>query len=70
MKAGYQQYMLGEKHQEMLDNRKELSIEEYEDIFEQSLPTDGSAIELEVEEDPAPVVLAGVRDEIREYINK
>ncbi|WP_277631259.1 hydroxymethylglutaryl-CoA synthase [Atopococcus tabaci] len=70
LKAGYQQYMLGEKHQEMLDNRKELSIEEYEDIFEQSLPTDGSAIELEVEEDPAPVVLAGVRDEIREYINK
>ncbi|WP_028273492.1 hydroxymethylglutaryl-CoA synthase [Atopococcus tabaci] len=70
LKAGYQQYMLGEKHQEMLDNRKELSIEEYEDIFEQSLPTDGSAIELEVEKDPAPVVLAGVRDEIREYINK
>lgn len=70
VKAGYQQHMLGEKHQEMLDNRKELSIEEYEDIFEQALPTDGSAIELEVEEDPAPVVLAGLRDEIREYINK
>lgn len=69
-KAGYKEHLLTEEHNELLSSRKELSIEEYEELFEQKLPIDGSPIVLNIERDPAEVCLAGVKDEIRQYIKK
>lgn len=57
-------------HQEMLANRKEVSVLEYEEIFEETLPENGADYEADATKDPAPIYLAGVKDNKRLYVNR
>lgn len=57
-------------HQEQLDNRNQISIEEYEEDFLLTLPTDGSFYKVDHSKDPGPFVLDYVEDHIRHYIKK
>ncbi len=57
-------------HQEQLDNRNQISIEEYEEDFLHTLPTDGSFYKIDHSKDPGPFVLDYVEDHIRHYIKK
>jgi len=57
-------------HEELFASRKHLSVPEYEEIFEKVLPTDGSTVELNIDEDPAPICLSGITEHQRQYINK
>lgn len=59
-----------EHHEAIFANRKELSVEQYEEVFEQQLPEDGSTVEYDIAQDPAPICLTGMTDHMRQYVNK
>lgn len=68
VKPGYKEHMLKDEHEALLNNRRELSIEEYENILQQALPKDETDIELDVlETTSGTVVLKGVQANIRHY---
>src|SRR5699024_4020580 len=66
----YREHLHVDHHEKLLSSRKELSVSEYEEIFEETLPTDGSTLELDVNEDPAVICVAGIKDHMRQYVNK
>lgn len=70
LEPDYQEVLLRDQHHQLLDARKEVSVEEYEEIFSQTLPEDGSTVSLPIEEDPAPICLAGIKEHERQYVNK
>lgn len=66
LQENYKDYLFTEVHNEMFNNRKRISVQEYEEIFEQSLPTDGSTFTIDTE-DPTPVRLTGIKEHMRQY---
>lgn len=70
LQEGYKEVLAEAKHKELFENRKEVSVEMYEKIFKEVLPTDGTNIELDVTSDPATICIAGVEDHKRVYVNK
>ena len=70
LQPNFEQHVQRDKHEKLLANRKELSITEYEEVFQQTLPTDGSTVELDINQDPAIICLAGVTENKRQYVNK
>lgn len=68
IKPEYKKYLNKETHESVLDDRRELSIEEYETILEDSLPKDGSDIEIDNEQvNLGKAYLAAIKDNIRMY---
>lgn len=70
LQQDYREHLHIEHHKKMMDSRKELSVSEYEEVFNETLPSDGSTLELDVSQDPAPICVAGIKDHMRQYINK
>lgn len=70
LQPGYRDFLQVVKHEKLLKERKEVSIEEYEKIFRETLPTDGSTLTLSIDEDPADICLVGIDSHMRQYINK
>ncbi|WP_430786727.1 hydroxymethylglutaryl-CoA synthase [Virgibacillus flavescens] len=70
LQADYREHLYVENHIKIFSSRKEISIAEYEKVFQQTLPTDGSTITFDIESDPAPICLAGMEDNKRIYVNK
>ncbi len=70
LEPGFREVLLPEKHHELLDSRQKVSVEEYEEIFSQTLPEDGTSVTLPVEDDPAPICLAGIKEHERQYVHK
>lgn len=70
LQPNYREHLENTRHDTLLSSRKEISVEEYEEIFCETLPTDGSTMELNVTADPAPICLAGITDHMRQYIKK
>jgi len=58
------------QHKELFAARREVTVRQYEEIFEETLPQDGSAVDLDINEDPAAICLAGIKDHMRQYVNK
>src|SRR5690625_3986204 len=67
---GFDDHLRAKEHRQLFEARTQLSIAEYEEIFEKSLPTDGSTVSFEVADDPAPICLSGVTEHKRQYVNK
>ena len=67
---GFKDHLQIQNHKQMFDDRKEITVEEYEEIFDITLPTDGSEMKLDIDEDPAEVCLAGIKEHSRQYVNK
>ena len=67
---GYKDHLMTETHNELFNNRKRVSVQEYEEIFVQSLPTDGTTLEFDVTEDRSKVCLAGIKEHQRQYVVK
>lgn len=67
---GYREHLNVDKHNALMESREEVSIEQYEEIFKETLPKDGQSVEFDVSEDPAHICLSGVTDHMRQYINK
>ena len=57
-------------HKNLFAEREEVSIAKYEEIFSETLPTDGSSIQLDIEKDPATICVAGINEHKRLYVNK
>lgn len=53
----------------LLERRSQVSVSEYEAIFKESLPTDGQDRMLDISKDPGKYVLAGIKNEQRQYIS-
>ncbi len=70
LQPNYRDHLQTEVHEQMFADRQQLSVPEYEEVFEKTLPVDGSTIELDIDEDPAPICLAGVTEHKRQYVNK
>lgn len=70
LQPNFQDYLNKEEHTALFANREEVSIEKYEELFENVLPKDGSTVELDVDKDPAVICVAGMQDNKRLYINK
>ncbi|MFD2043411.1 hydroxymethylglutaryl-CoA synthase [Ornithinibacillus salinisoli] len=70
LKPNYREHLFVETHTKLFDSRREVSVEEYEEIFQNTLPTDGSNIELDIENDPAHICVSGVIEHMRQYVNK
>lgn len=70
LQNGFKKHLQTASHQAMFDNRECISVAAYEKVFEEALPTDGSEKQLNVNEDPAKICLAGVKDHIRSYAVK
>lgn len=70
LQQDYREHLHIEHHKKMMDSRKELSVSEYEEVFNETLPSDGSTLELDVSQDPATICVAGIKDHMRQYINK
>lgn len=68
LQKGYRQHLLSDKHQQLLDLRKKVSIKTYEQMFNQTVPVDGSTITFDKQTDPAPIYLAGIKDHMRQYV--
>lgn len=48
----------------------EVTVPEYEKLFEETLPVDGSTLELDITKDTAAICLSGVEDNKRLYVRK
>ncbi|GGA74694.1 hydroxymethylglutaryl-CoA synthase [Ornithinibacillus halotolerans] len=70
LQLNYRDYLIKESHQQLFNKREEVTVEKYEEIFEDVLPADGSDIELDISKDPATICLSGVVDNKRQYVNK
>lgn len=67
LQENYKDHLLEERHEEILAERTQLSVPEYEEVFTKQLPEDNSTVELDVSNDPASVVVTGVSEDIRHY---
>lgn len=70
LEEGFREHLNTENHKDMLANRKEVTIKEYEEEFLKELPVDGSTIEFNGEDDPAKVYLSGITEHMRQYKRK
>ncbi|WP_047982337.1 hydroxymethylglutaryl-CoA synthase [Ornithinibacillus contaminans] len=70
LQPNYRDHLKIDAHKQLFNMRKEVSVAEYEEIFEETLPKDGANIELNISKDPATICLAGVMDGKRQYVNK
>lgn len=70
LQPGYRDYLYVDEHEGLLSARKELSVLEYEETFLETLPKNGTTIKLDVSKDPAEICVAGIKDHMRQYINK
>lgn len=66
VQSGYKGYLFREEHHSILNNRSELTYQQYEDIFNYSVPTDGKTY-IFPEYKTGPYRLKGINDHKREY---
>jgi hydroxymethylglutaryl-CoA synthase len=66
----YRDFLYIERHGKLLSCRREVSISEYEEIFQETSLADISGKKFPIEKDPAVICLAGVKDHMREYVYK
>lgn len=70
LQPNYRDALFIDAHNELFNNRKQVTVTEYEKIFSETLPTDGSTVELNIDDDPAPICLSGITNHMRQYVNK
>lgn len=67
LQPDYEQFLKTDAHRTLFQSRKQVSVPEYEEIFEARLPQDGSTIDLDMSTDPNPVRLTGITEHSRQY---
>lgn len=68
LQPNYREYLQVEKHANLFAARTEISIEEYEAVFQETVPVDGSTAEFDATKDTAAIYLAGIKDNMRQYV--
>ena len=57
-------------HTNLFNNRTELSVLEIRRDFEESLPIDGSSVDLPIRRTIQRLLLTGIKEHMRQYTNK
>lgn len=70
LQSNFKEHLFINEHTEMISSRTEVTVAEYEEIFADVLPVDGSTVELDVKKDPASICVAGITEHQLQYINK
>ena len=70
LESGFEEHLNTNKHVEMMENRTEVTIGAYEQEFLKTLPIDGSTLEIDASNDSADICLVGIKEHMRQYINK
>lgn len=70
LQPNYKDHLFINEHTTMISSRTEVTVDQYEEIFEEKLPIDGSTIEFDIQEDPASICLSGIKEHSRQYVNK
>lgn len=70
LQPNFREHLLTDKHQELLESREQVSIERYEEVFNDTIPYGEGDVELDITNDPAQICLAGIKGHMRQYINK
>ena len=70
LEENYQNQLLPTKHQELFAKREQISVEDYERIFSEKLPEDGSERIISTNNESSPIVLTGIKDHKRTYLVK
>lgn len=68
LQPGYQDCLQATDNQEFLQQRIEVSVQEYEELFSSLLPTNQADVSLDVTKDQAKYVLSGVKEYKRQYL--
>lgn len=66
----FQEHLQTQAHHDLLAGRQVLTIADYESLFLESLPTDGSTVELNNSFDQAPIQLSRISNHQRHYEKK
>lgn len=66
----FQEHLQTQAHHDLLASRQVLTIADYESLFLESLPTDGSTVELNNSFDQAPIQLSRISNHQRHYEKK
>ncbi|MDF7805889.1 hydroxymethylglutaryl-CoA synthase [Pontiellaceae bacterium B12219] len=66
VQPGYQDHLYGDQHRKMLENRTELTYQQYEDIFNYGVPTDGGEYVFP-QYKTGPFRFSGISQHKREY---
>ncbi len=69
VQENYRDHLNVDHHKALFANRKKLSIEEYEEVFSATLPTDGSTVTLDTTDDSSAICLTGITEHMRQYAN-
>ncbi|MGX7029841.1 hydroxymethylglutaryl-CoA synthase [Vagococcus zengguangii] len=64
---GFETQLLSQEHQAILEARQQLTVAEYEEVFLEKLPTDGSTLALSNRFDHAPIQLTEITQHQRHY---
>ncbi|HLR79666.1 MAG TPA: hydroxymethylglutaryl-CoA synthase [Bacillota bacterium] len=70
LQPNYRNYLYVKQHEELFSSRREVTIPQYEEIFQETLPEDGSTVELDISQDPANICVSGITEHMRQYVNK
>ncbi|MBR3119647.1 MULTISPECIES: hydroxymethylglutaryl-CoA synthase [Oceanobacillus] len=70
LQSDYREHLHINDHKHLFDSRMEVTVPEYEKLFEETLPVDGSTLELDITKDTAAICLSGVEDNKRLYVRK
>lgn len=70
LQPGFKEALQEMKHKQLFENRRQISVAEYEEIFNQTLPTDGTSVTLGETDDPSPIIMSGIQDHMRQYKRK
>ncbi|AST84031.1 hydroxymethylglutaryl-CoA synthase [Latilactobacillus sakei] len=70
LQPGFEKQLAKQKHADLLANRRQLTMVEYETQFQTELPEDGSEYEIDLTMDNAPIILKGVKDHERIYMTR
>lgn len=69
VQENYRDHLNVDHHKALFANRTKLSIEEYEEVFSATLPTDGSTVTLDTTDDSSAICLTGITEHMRQYAN-
>lgn len=70
LQPNYEEHLFTDLHEDMLEAREKISVERYEEVFMDTIPSGVGEVELDIDSDPAPICLAGIKGHMRQYKNK
>lgn len=70
LQPNYRDALFADQHEKLLADRKEISVAKYEEVFQDTLPVGIDNVTLPIEKDPATICFSGIKDHMRQYVNK